>query len=59
MMRALPRELVVDLGGCGAAEIWTRTAALCGPGATVVGVGNIGGIGMELLALLREREVRP
>jgi poly-gamma-glutamate synthase PgsB/CapB len=59
MMRAVPRELIVDLGGADAAEIWTRTAALCGPGATVVGIGNIGGIGMDVLALLREREVRP
>lgn len=56
--RRVPRDALVDLGGRGPDEVWERAAALAGPGGTVVGVGNIGGFGMELLERLREREVR-
>jgi poly-gamma-glutamate synthase PgsB/CapB len=54
--RRVPRDRIVDLGGRGAAEVWARTAALCRDGTTVIGVGNIGGLGMQLLAHLGHQE---
>jgi len=57
--RRVPRDSVVDLGGLDAAEAWRRLVEICGERATVVGVGNIGGAGMALLDLLREKEVAP
>ena len=55
--QGLPARSVTDLGGRRAPEIWERLVELAGPRATVVGIGNIAGVGRELLALLREREV--
>ncbi len=56
--RRVPRDSVVDLGGLDAAEAWRKLVEICGEQAIVVGVGNIGGAGMALLDLLREKEVK-
>jgi poly-gamma-glutamate synthase PgsB/CapB len=56
--RGFSRESVVDLGGWPADAIWRRTVALASTKATVVGIGNIAGVGHELLALLRAKERR-
>jgi poly-gamma-glutamate synthase PgsB/CapB len=54
--QGLPQTAVTNLGGCGAAEIWERVVKLAGPRCLVVGIGNIGGVGRDLLELLVARE---
>ena len=56
--RGFSRESVVDLGGWQAEAIWQRIVELATAQATVVGIGNIAGVGHELLALLRAKETR-
>ncbi len=53
--RGLPMDRVDDLGGRPAGELWAKLVELTPPGGLVVGIGNIKGIGTDLLALLRER----
>jgi poly-gamma-glutamate synthase PgsB/CapB len=50
------RERVVDLSGRSAADLWAALVSLTPPGGLVVGIGNIKGIGNELLAYLRQRQ---
>ncbi len=52
LRRRVPREQVVDLGGRPAAALWEALAAAAPPEAVVVGIGNIGGVGGELVELL-------
>jgi poly-gamma-glutamate synthase PgsB/CapB len=51
-------DKVLNLGGQSPQQVWQRIVALARPRATVVGVGNIGGAGYDLLAFLGERESR-
>ena len=48
----VPRETIVDAGGRSAAQILDVLDAVCPSRAVVVGVGNIGGVGLELVDLL-------
>lgn len=49
------RGRIVDLGGKGAAAIWERLMGLSGDRARIVGLGNIGGVGVALLDLVEAR----
>lgn len=53
--QGLPRTAVSDLSRLDAAALWARLVALVPDGGMVVGVGNIAGIGHELLEHLRAR----
>jgi poly-gamma-glutamate synthase PgsB/CapB len=46
----VPMDRVDDLGGRPAPELWAKLVDLCPAGGLVVGIGNIKGIGTELLA---------
>lgn len=50
--RRVPADSLVDAGGRTAGAIVEKLAEVCPPGATVVGLGNIGGVGLELVDLL-------
>lgn len=50
--RRVPRDRLVDAGGRDAAALRDLLIEVCPPRATVVGVGNIGGVGMRFLDLL-------
>jgi poly-gamma-glutamate synthase PgsB/CapB len=52
----VPREKIVNLGGKTAEEIWRQLMILTENRITVVGIGNIGGIGNELLDLIDSKE---
>ncbi len=54
--QGLAPESMVDLGGQNAALIWGRLLQLAGSHTTVVGIGNIAGVGKALLALIDTRE---
>jgi len=56
LRRRVPAGSIVDLGGLDASAAWDRLVEICGERATVVGVGNIGGAGMALLDMLKEKE---
>jgi len=51
------RERIVDLGGLGtdAERIWTRLLEISGERTRIVGLGNIGGVGVALLDLVEAR----
>jgi len=49
----LPMDRVEDLSGRPAPELWAKLTELCPDGGMVIGIGNIKGIGNELLAHLR------
>lgn len=51
----LPMDRVEDLAGRPAAELWAKLVELTPPGGLIIGVGNIKGIGNDLLDFLRER----
>jgi gamma-polyglutamate synthase len=51
----LPMDRVEDLSGRPAAELWAKLVELCPAGGLVIGIGNIKGIGNDLLDFLRER----
>ncbi len=51
----LPMDRVEDLAGRPATELWAKLVDLCPAGGLVIGIGNIKGIGNELLAHLRGR----
>lgn len=55
LRQGLAKETVSDLSSLDAAALWSRLAALTPDGGLVVGVGNIAGIGHELLDHLRTR----
>ncbi|MCP4550117.1 MAG: poly-gamma-glutamate synthase PgsB [bacterium] len=50
------RTKIVDLGGRSAEEIWTRLLELTDEQSNVVGIGNIGGVGVRLLDLIDSKE---
>lgn len=51
----LPMDKVEDLAGRPAEELWRKLVDLCPSGGLVIGVGNIKGIGNDLLDYLRGR----
>lgn len=53
--QGLAKDSISDLSGLDAAALWERLAGLAPDGGLVVGVGNIAGIGHELLDHLRTR----
>ena len=56
--RGLDVAKIHDLGGKSAEEVFRKVAELTRDRAIVVGVGNIGGSGGEILSLFRERSDR-
>lgn len=52
-------DLIADLGGESAESIWSHLQEQSGPESDIAGIGNMGGVGMRLLNLLEEGEVRP
>ena len=54
--RGLRRESIADLSRLAAPDLWAALVELAPPECTLVGVGNIGGIGNELLSYLRAKE---
>ncbi len=55
LARGLPPEKLVDLSGWSAEDVFEEIARLTFERSIVVGVGNIGGTGGELVSLFRER----
>jgi gamma-polyglutamate synthase len=51
----IPRESIVDLGGADAETIWSRLIEISGKRTRIVGLGNIGGVGVALLDLVEGR----
>jgi len=51
----LPMDRVDDLSGRPAEELWTKLAEICPAGGIVIGIGNIKGIGNQLLSHLRNK----
>jgi len=56
--RGLDAAKIHDLGGKSAEEVFRKVSELTNDRAIVVGVGNIGGSGGEILSLFRERSDR-
>jgi poly-gamma-glutamate synthase PgsB/CapB len=54
--RGLPMDRVDDLGRRPAAELWAKLLEICPDGGLIVGIGNIKGIGTQLLEHLRRRD---
>jgi len=55
----VPPTAVRDFSHLAAPALWESLVSLCDDGAQIIGVGNIAGIGTELLAHLRELETCP
>ncbi|MEZ4388415.1 MAG: poly-gamma-glutamate synthase PgsB [Candidatus Krumholzibacteriia bacterium] len=53
----LPMDRVDDLSRRPAPELWAKLVEMCPPGGIIIGIGNIKGIGNELLDHLRPRFV--
>ena len=53
----MARKAISDLSGLPAEELWNRICSLAEGDCTVFGMGNIAGIGNQLLDLLRERRL--
>ncbi len=53
--RGLPEERIHDLGGRSAEDVFRKVVELTPGRSIVVGVGNIGGTGGEILSLFQER----
>ncbi len=51
----VPREKLVDLGGRSATEVLRKIIELTDDRSIVIGVGNIGGTGGQIVSLFRER----
>ncbi|MDY0108810.1 MAG: poly-gamma-glutamate synthase PgsB [Candidatus Krumholzibacteria bacterium] len=56
--RQLPMDRVDDLAGRPAPELWAKLAEFCPSGGLIIGIGNIKGIGNELLDYLRGRRLQ-
>jgi poly-gamma-glutamate synthase PgsB/CapB len=50
------RDAIHDLAGLGAADLWQHLVDLAPDNARIIGVGNIAGIGLDLLAHLEAQE---
>jgi poly-gamma-glutamate synthase PgsB/CapB len=58
VQRGFPRERLSDLGGLDAEQVYERVLDLVDTTATVVGIGNIIGLGQEIALHFRNRAVR-
>jgi gamma-polyglutamate synthase len=58
LKRGVPGETMTDMGGCSAGEIYAKILELTKDRSIVIGVGNIGGVGGELVALVKSKSVR-
>ena len=54
--QGLPADLITDLSHLAASDLWTALVELAPQDCTLVGVGNIGGIGNQLLTHLRTKD---
>ncbi len=54
--QGVPAEKIIDLGGKGPEEVWSRLVAESAGHTTVVGLANIGGAGVALMELLEGKE---
>ncbi|MDP6417976.1 MAG: poly-gamma-glutamate synthase PgsB [Candidatus Krumholzibacteria bacterium] len=52
--RRIDSEKILDLGGRSAEEVWSQVLQWSPPRSRVVGIGNIGGAGVELMSLLEK-----
>jgi poly-gamma-glutamate synthase PgsB/CapB len=57
LRRGVPGEKLIDMGGCTAEQILEKVLELTADRSIVVGVGNIGGVGGELVRLVTSRSV--
>ena len=57
VQRGLPRDRITDLGGRTAEEVYERVLDLAGDRSVVVGIGNIVGLGEEIVLHFRNRAV--
>lgn len=55
LKRGVPAEMMTDMGGCSAGEIYAKVLELTNDRSIVIGVGNIGGVGGELVALVKSK----
>jgi poly-gamma-glutamate synthase PgsB/CapB len=55
LKRGVPADTMTDMGGCPAGEIYAKVLELTRDRSVVIGVGNIGGVGHELVALARAK----
>ncbi|MEK7348937.1 MAG: poly-gamma-glutamate synthase PgsB [Candidatus Eisenbacteria bacterium] len=59
VQQGLDPARLTDLGGRTAEHVYERILALAGPRATVVGIGNIVGLGQEIVLHFQNRAERP
>jgi poly-gamma-glutamate synthase PgsB/CapB len=55
LKRGVPEQAMTDMGGRSADEIYARIVELTTDRSLVIGVGNIGGVGGELVALVKSK----
>jgi poly-gamma-glutamate synthase PgsB/CapB len=55
--KGLPREQLMDLGGCDAEDVYEHLLGLVEGRAVIVGIGNIVGLGEEIVLHFRNRAV--
>jgi hypothetical protein len=55
LRHGVPGDAMSDMGGCSAQEIYARIVELTPERSLVIGVGNIGGVGGELMTLVRSK----
>jgi len=58
LKRGVPEGTMTDMGGSSAAAIYAKVLELTGGRSIVIGVGNIGGVGGELVALVKSKSAR-
>jgi poly-gamma-glutamate synthase PgsB/CapB len=58
LKRGVPEETMTDMGGSTAEQIFEKLIELTSDRSLVIGVGNIGGVGVELVALVKSKSVR-
>ncbi|MBM3308085.1 MAG: poly-gamma-glutamate synthase PgsB [Candidatus Eisenbacteria bacterium] len=56
--RGVPDEALIDMAGCSAEQIYAKILEFTEARSLVVGVGNIGGVGGELVGLVKARSRR-
>jgi gamma-polyglutamate synthase len=55
LKRGVPEQTMTDMGGCSAGEIYAKVLELTKDRSIVIGVGNIGGVGGELVTLMKSK----
>jgi len=51
-------QAMTDMGGCSAEAIYAKVIELTTGRSLVIGVGNIGGVGGELVALVKSKSAK-